>query len=59
LRLAGVDILTYDITQPLVDYTLLEINSAPGLAHYATLGEKQTQKVEYLYRKILQILEQD
>jgi D-alanine-D-alanine ligase-like ATP-grasp enzyme len=59
LRLAGVDILTNDITKPLEDYTLLEINSAPGLSHYATLGEKQTQQVEYLYRKILQALEQD
>ncbi|MBK1986365.1 cyanophycin synthetase [Sphaerospermopsis aphanizomenoides BCCUSP55] len=59
LRLAGVDILTTDITQPLVDYTLLEINSAPGLAHYASLGEKQIQKVENLYRKILQALEKE
>ncbi|MCZ2200922.1 cyanophycin synthetase [Cylindrospermopsis raciborskii] len=57
LRLAGVDILTPDITQPLVDYTLLEVNSAPGLTHYASLGEKQRQQVEYLYRKILQELE--
>jgi D-alanine-D-alanine ligase-like ATP-grasp enzyme len=57
LRLAGVDILTQDITQPLTDYTLLEVNSAPGLAHYASLGEKQRQQVEYLYRKILQELE--
>ncbi|WP_413174123.1 cyanophycin synthetase [Anabaena azotica] len=59
LRLAGVDILTTDITQPLVDYTLLEINSAPGLAHYAFLGDKQTQKVENLYRLILQALEKE
>ena len=59
LRLAGVDILTTDITQPIVDYTLLEINSAPGLAHYALLGEKQIEKVEDLYRKILQALENE
>ncbi|MFM2060379.1 MAG: hypothetical protein RLZZ507_49 [Cyanobacteriota bacterium] len=59
LRLAGVDILTNDITQPLLDYTLLEINSAPGLAHYAFLGEMQIQKVEDLYRKILQALEKE
>lgn len=59
LRLAGIDILTTDITQPIVDYTLLEINSAPGLAHYALLGEKQIEKVEYLYRKILQALENE
>jgi D-alanine-D-alanine ligase-like ATP-grasp enzyme len=59
LRLAGVDILTTDITQPLVDYTLLEINSAPGLAHYAFLGDRQIQKVENLYRLILQALERE
>ncbi|MEA5578938.1 cyanophycin synthetase [Anabaena sp. UHCC 0451] len=58
LRLAGIDILTTDITQPLVDYTLLEINASPGLVHYASLGDIQTQKVENLYRKILQTLEQ-
>ncbi|TAE53839.1 MAG: cyanophycin synthetase [Nostocales cyanobacterium] len=57
LRLAGVDILTTDITQPLLDYTLLEINSSPGLTYYASLGETQIQKVEYLYTKILQTLE--
>jgi D-alanine-D-alanine ligase-like ATP-grasp enzyme len=57
LRLAGVDILTSDITKPLVDYTLLEVNAAPGLAHYASLGEMQTQKVEDLCYKIMQALE--
>lgn len=59
LRLAGVDIITTDITKPPEDYTVIEVNSAPGLAHYASLGEHQTQKVEYLYRKILQALENE
>ncbi|NET70409.1 MAG: hypothetical protein F6K62_05240 [Sphaerospermopsis sp. SIO1G2] len=57
LRLAGVDILTTDITQPLLDYTLLEVNSSPGLSYYLSLGETQAKRVEYLYRKVLQILE--
>ncbi|WP_071191804.1 cyanophycin synthetase [Trichormus sp. NMC-1] len=57
LKLAGVDILTSDITKPLVDYTLLEVNAAPGLAHYASLGKRQTQKVEDLCYKIMQALE--
>lgn len=57
LRLAGVDIITSDITQPLLDYTLLEINSAPGLTYYVSLGEMQIKRVQYLYGKILQLLE--
>ena len=57
LRLAGVDIITSDITQPLLDYTIIEINDSPGLTYYASLGEKQVQRVEYLYRKVLTILE--
>jgi D-alanine-D-alanine ligase-like ATP-grasp enzyme len=57
LRLAGVDILTHDITQPLLDYTVIEINATPGLTYYVSLGEKQIKRVEYLYRKVLKILE--
>ncbi|WP_373527312.1 cyanophycin synthetase [Nostoc sp.] len=57
LRLAGVDIITTDITKPLVDYTVIEVNSAPGLGHYMSLGEIQTQRVENLYLKVLQALE--
>ncbi|HLO88172.1 MAG TPA: cyanophycin synthetase [Nostocaceae cyanobacterium] len=59
LRLAGVDILTEDITKPLGDYTILEVNSAPGLGHYQSLGETQLQRVENLYLKVLQTLEQE
>jgi D-alanine-D-alanine ligase-like ATP-grasp enzyme len=59
LRLAGVDIITADITQPLTDYTVLEVNSAPGLGHYMSLGEMQTQRVENLYLKVLQSLENE
>jgi D-alanine-D-alanine ligase-like ATP-grasp enzyme len=59
LRLAGVDILTDDITKPLGDYTIIEVNSAPGLGHYQSLGETQLQRVENLYLKVLQALEQE
>jgi D-alanine-D-alanine ligase-like ATP-grasp enzyme len=59
LRLAGVDIITDDITQPLANYTLLEVNSAPGLGHFMSLGESQTQRAENLYRKVLQALENE
>ncbi|MGM3305506.1 cyanophycin synthetase [Anabaena sp. WFMT] len=59
LRLAGVDIITNDITQPIVDYTLLEVNGSPGLSHYAASGETQAKKVEDLYLKVLKALEND
>ncbi|MEA5550131.1 cyanophycin synthetase [Anabaena cylindrica UHCC 0172] len=59
LRLAGVDIITSDITQPIVDYTLLEVNGSPGLSNYAASGEMQAKKVENLYLKVLQALEND
>jgi D-alanine-D-alanine ligase-like ATP-grasp enzyme len=59
LRLAGVDILASDITSPIVDYTILEVNAAPSLTHYASFGEVQMQRVENLYLKILKILENE
>ncbi|MEH2313566.1 MAG: cyanophycin synthetase [Nostoc sp.] len=59
LRLAGVDILTSDITSPMVDYTIIEVNGAPSLTHYASFGEVQTKRVENLYLKILKALENE
>ncbi|MFM7363765.1 MAG: cyanophycin synthetase [Cuspidothrix sp.] len=59
LRLAGVDILTDDITSPMVDYTLIEVNGSPGLDHYAASSEVAAQKVENLYLKVLKILENE
>ncbi|MTJ09224.1 MULTISPECIES: cyanophycin synthetase [unclassified Anabaena] len=59
LRLAGVDILTHDITMPMVDYTLIEVNGSPGLSHYAASGEIAAKRVEGLYAKILKALEND
>ena len=57
LRLTGVDILTHDITMPMVDYTLIEVNGSPGLNHYAASGEVAAKRVEEFYLKILQVLE--
>ncbi|MCM0589411.1 MAG: cyanophycin synthetase [Gloeotrichia echinulata CP02] len=57
LRLAGVDIITSDITKPMINYTIIEVNSAPGLSNYAAIGELQTQRVENIYLKLLQALE--
>ncbi|MEH1938652.1 MAG: cyanophycin synthetase [Nostoc sp.] len=59
LRLAGVDILTSDITLPMVDYTIIEVNGAPSLTHYASFGKVQTKRVENLYLKILKALENE
>jgi D-alanine-D-alanine ligase-like ATP-grasp enzyme len=59
LRLGGVDILTDDITSPIVDYTLIEVNGSPGLTHYAASGEVAAKRVEDFYLKILQVMEND
>ncbi|MBD2194425.1 MULTISPECIES: cyanophycin synthetase [Calothrix] len=59
LRLAGVDIITSDITQPMEDYTLIEVNGSPGLLNYASFGELQIQRVENLYLKVLQTMENE
>jgi D-alanine-D-alanine ligase-like ATP-grasp enzyme len=59
LRLAGVDILTHDITMPMVDYTLIEVNASPGLNHYAASGELAAKRMEDLYLKILQAIENE
>lgn len=59
LRLAGVDILTNDLTSPMLDYTLIEVNGAPSLTHYASFGEVQTKRVEDLYLKVLKVLENE
>lgn len=54
LRYCGVDILAQsDITQPCKDYYIIEINAAPGLDHYADIGEAQQQAVEDMYLKVL------
>jgi D-alanine-D-alanine ligase-like ATP-grasp enzyme len=59
LRLVGLDIITNDITRPLVDYVIIEVNGSPSLTHYAAIGEAQTKRVEDLYLKVLKALEQD
>lgn len=58
LRLCGVDlIIAGDISQKPERYWVLEINSAPGLDHYAKTGRAQQQIVEDLYLKVLKSLE--
>jgi D-alanine-D-alanine ligase-like ATP-grasp enzyme len=59
LRLIGLDIITHDLTRPMVDYVIIEVNGSPSLTHYASIGDVQIQRVEQLYLKILQALEKD
>jgi D-alanine-D-alanine ligase-like ATP-grasp enzyme len=59
LRLCGVDLMIEsDITQKPGAYWVLEINSAPGLDHYARIGKAQEEIVESLYLEVLKHLEQ-
>ena len=57
LRLCGVDLIAPDITKPMIDYAIIEVNAAPGLDNYAGMGAEQNIIVENLYLKILKVLE--
>ncbi|MCL4393136.1 hypothetical protein M1145_03265 [Patescibacteria group bacterium] len=52
LRLCGIDIACNDITSTNSRYSVLEVNSSPGLDHYASSGEKQKKIVDDLYVKV-------
>ncbi len=58
LRLCGVDLMINDdITNKPDKYWVLEINSAPGLDHYAKSGKIQEKIVEDLYMEVLKSME--
>lgn len=59
LRLCGVDVIApFSIDQsPKSGYHIIEVNSAPGLDHYAALGDKQRKIVEDLYLQVLVAME--
>jgi D-alanine-D-alanine ligase-like ATP-grasp enzyme len=55
LRLCGVDVIVAgDVAQAPGTYWVLEVNSAPGLDHYAKTGDAQERIVEDLYAKVLE-----
>lgn len=57
LRFCGVDVMTCDpIGQAIRDFTVIEINSAPGVDYYGKIGIQQEQIVKNLYKKILSAL---
>ena len=58
LRLCGVDLMIDgDIADEPSEYWVLEINAAPGLDHYVTMGGAQEKIVEDLYLEVLKHLE--
>lgn len=58
LRLCGVDLMIEgDISLKPGTYHVLEINSAPGLDHYAKIGKAQEKIVEDLYLQVLKHME--
>lgn len=58
LTLCGVDILAEDLTRNASEQTwnIIEVNASPGLDNYASFGTIQAQRVEELYRQILEYL---
>lgn len=58
LRLCGVDLMVMgEITRKPNKYWILEVNSAPGLDHYAQTGRSQEKIVEDLYLEVLKSME--
>lgn len=54
LRYSGVDIITKSpIDKPMGDYSVIEINAAPGLDYYVGIGDKQRGIVREMYKKVL------
>jgi D-alanine-D-alanine ligase-like ATP-grasp enzyme len=59
LNLCGVDIICADATKESEDYVLIELNAAPGLDNYASVGDEQSRRVDEMYLKIVQFLEKN
>ncbi len=55
LAFCGIDLLCKDIHDPEAEYRVLEVNAAPGLDHYASVGAKQQAIVRGLYARVLDV----
>jgi D-alanine-D-alanine ligase-like ATP-grasp enzyme len=55
LQFCGVDVACADIADDGADYSILELNAAPGLDHYASVGAHQERIVRELYAKVLNV----
>lgn len=53
LRFSGIDVFVEDPAATLGDYTVLEVNSAPGLDAYTRSGAANDAFVDGLYAKVL------
>lgn len=49
----GLDIACADATCGDAQYSILEVNGAPGLDHYASVGSEQDELVRNLYARVL------
>ncbi|MBI2644809.1 cyanophycin synthetase [Candidatus Uhrbacteria bacterium] len=57
LRYCGVDLFVNgDLASPTDEYVICEINAAPGIDNYASIGADQQKRVEAMYRKIVEAL---
>jgi D-alanine-D-alanine ligase-like ATP-grasp enzyme len=52
LELSGIDLACADPADPEAEYSILEINTSPGLEHYAASGAEQAARVRGLYRRV-------
>lgn len=60
LRLCGVDLMIdggIEMPAKTTRHWVIEINSAPGLDHYGSIGKKQRDLVEDLYLEVLKAME--
>lgn len=58
LRFCGVDVILQGlINEPLDEYVIVELNAAPGLDHFALMGERQRELVEDMYLAIIKNME--
>lgn len=55
LRLCGLDLACNDITSGESPYSVLEVNSTPGLDHFASSGVQQQKIVDDLYTTVLNV----
>lgn len=54
LRFAGIDVLSeQSLDEPPQKYVVLEVNSAPGLDNYASLGKQQKERVKAMYQEVI------
>jgi D-alanine-D-alanine ligase-like ATP-grasp enzyme len=59
LNLCGVDVICADATKASPDYAIVELNAAPGLDNYASVGEDQSLRVDGMYLRIVEFLKKN